>query len=99
MIKELEKCVNELCTYCKKYEREHEGACDGCIWLPYRTGEMARKTDVMKDIVEDLIVNCECEECIRTETDEDGTEYRFANCPFVDNSGYCKIGDPSSWVL
>lgn len=24
--------INELCQYCGKYERAHEGACDGCRW-------------------------------------------------------------------
>lgn len=24
--------INELCQYCGKYKRAHEGACDGCRW-------------------------------------------------------------------
>ena len=24
--------INELCQYCGKYKRAHEGACDGCKW-------------------------------------------------------------------
>lgn len=31
--KRLKACVNELCILCGKYKQEHEGACDGCIWL------------------------------------------------------------------
>lgn len=31
--KKLARCINELCLYCGKYEREYEGACDGCEWL------------------------------------------------------------------
>jgi len=28
----LKDCVNELCLHCGAYQREHEGACDGCRW-------------------------------------------------------------------
>lgn len=37
----LEKAVNEICLNCGKYTLEHEGACDGCIWLKerYNDGE------------------------------------------------------------
>ena len=31
-------CVNELCMLCGRYNREHEGACDGCRWLKPRRG-------------------------------------------------------------
>jgi hypothetical protein len=31
-------CVNELCMMCGQYQREHEGACDGCRWLKLRRG-------------------------------------------------------------
>ena len=24
--------INELCQYCWKYKKAHEGACDGCRW-------------------------------------------------------------------
>ena len=24
--------INELCQYCGKYKKAHEGACDGCRW-------------------------------------------------------------------
>lgn len=24
--------INELCQYCGKYKKAHEGACDGCKW-------------------------------------------------------------------
>lgn len=24
--------VNELCQYCGRYKKAHEGACDGCKW-------------------------------------------------------------------
>lgn len=24
--------LNELCQYCGKYKKAHEGACDGCKW-------------------------------------------------------------------
>lgn len=24
--------INELCKYCGKYKKAHEGACDGCRW-------------------------------------------------------------------
>ena len=24
--------LNELCQYCGKYKKAHEGACDGCRW-------------------------------------------------------------------
>ena len=29
---ELHAMNNELCQYCGKYKRAHEGACDGCKW-------------------------------------------------------------------
>ena len=35
---ELKDCVNELCLHCGAYQREHEGACDGCRWLKPRRG-------------------------------------------------------------
>lgn len=35
---ELKDCVNELCLKCGAYNREHEGACDGCRWLKQRRG-------------------------------------------------------------
>ena len=28
----LYRCINELCQKCKRYQYEHEGACDGCSW-------------------------------------------------------------------
>ena len=30
--KELHTIKNELCQYCGKYKKAHEGACDGCKW-------------------------------------------------------------------
>lgn len=93
----LHKCINELCVYCGKYLNEHEGACNGCEWYPIKREE--RKVDTMLDIVEDLVINCEAEECYRVEIDEDGTEHKYPTCPFLDRDGYCKIGDPTSWVL
>ncbi len=30
--KELHAMKNELCQYCGKYKKAHEGACDGCKW-------------------------------------------------------------------
>ena len=29
---ELQAMKNELCQYCGKYKKAHEGACDGCRW-------------------------------------------------------------------
>ena len=29
---ELHAMKNELCQYCGKYKKAHEGACDGCTW-------------------------------------------------------------------
>lgn len=29
---ELHTMKNELCQYCGKYKKAHEGACDGCRW-------------------------------------------------------------------
>ena len=29
---ELRAMKNELCQYCGKYKKAHEGACDGCRW-------------------------------------------------------------------
>lgn len=29
---ELRDMKNELCQYCGKYKKAHEGACDGCRW-------------------------------------------------------------------
>ena len=29
---ELHAIKNELCQYCGKYKKAHEGACDGCKW-------------------------------------------------------------------
>ena len=29
---ELHAMKNELCQYCGKYKKAHEGACDGCKW-------------------------------------------------------------------
>ena len=29
---ELHTIKNELCQYCGKYKKAHEGACDGCRW-------------------------------------------------------------------
>ena len=29
---ELHAIKNELCQYCGKYKKAHEGACDGCRW-------------------------------------------------------------------
>ena len=28
----IEALLNELCQYCGKYKRAHEGACNGCRW-------------------------------------------------------------------
>lgn len=30
--REIEALRNELCQYCGKYKRAHEGACNGCRW-------------------------------------------------------------------
>lgn len=30
--REIETLRNELCQYCGKYKRAHEGACNGCRW-------------------------------------------------------------------
>ena len=35
---QLHDAVNELCQKCGRYQREHEGACNGCKWLPERRG-------------------------------------------------------------
>ncbi len=35
----LKRCVNELCLRCGEYQREHLGACRGCVWLAVRHGE------------------------------------------------------------
>ena len=32
----LKQCVNELCYQCGKYQQEHNGACDGCIYKNVR---------------------------------------------------------------
>ena len=31
--------INELCQYCGKYKKAHEGACDGCRWLKFSEEE------------------------------------------------------------
>lgn len=31
-IQDLKDCRNELCLFCGKYKKEHEGWCDGCRW-------------------------------------------------------------------
>ena len=31
-------CINELCCYCPKVQREHLGACDGCRWKKIKGG-------------------------------------------------------------
>ena len=36
-LEDITDCRNELCLYCKCYEKKHLGACDGCRW---------RETDV-----------------------------------------------------
>jgi len=32
-------CVNELCLFCRKYEWEHDGACEGCKWYKVKCDE------------------------------------------------------------
>lgn len=32
MGKDRKALINELCQYCGKYKKAHEGACDGCRW-------------------------------------------------------------------
>lgn len=92
-------CVSELCLKCGKYETEHEGSCDGCKWYQLKTDGYKRNVDTMLVIADDLIVNCEAEECYRIEIDEDGTEHKYPCCPFLDRDGGCKINDPSSWMI
>ena len=29
---QLRDCINELCCYCPKIQKEHLGACNGCRW-------------------------------------------------------------------
>ena len=40
--KKLRHCVNELCLNCGEYQREHLGACNGCIWKEVREDESRR---------------------------------------------------------
>ena len=35
---QLRDCINELCCYCPKVQREHLGACDGCRWKKIKGG-------------------------------------------------------------
>lgn len=35
----LRRCVNELCLRCGEFQKEHLGACNGCVWLAVRHGE------------------------------------------------------------
>ena len=35
---ELRDCINELCCYCPKIQKEHLGACDGCRWKKIKGG-------------------------------------------------------------
>ena len=75
----LQECVDELCLHCGKYINEHEGACEGCKWYSVKNGEFKRNRDAMQDCVEDLIVNCSCEDCYTMETNKDGT-FKFIKC-------------------
>jgi hypothetical protein len=34
----LRDCINELCCYCPRIQREHLGACDGCRWKNVKEG-------------------------------------------------------------
>ena len=36
----LQEAGNELCYKCGDYQREHEGACNGCRWRYVKSGEM-----------------------------------------------------------
>lgn len=92
-------CINELCLECGKYEYEFMGDCDGCKWYAIKTEGYKRNADLMADIVEDLIFNCEIEDCYHIEVDDDGTEHMYKDCPFCDDDGKCNIYDPSSWRI
>lgn len=34
LTRELRDCQNELCIKCGEYKERHNGACNGCRWLP-----------------------------------------------------------------
>ena len=34
LTRELRDCQNELCLKCGEYKERHNGACNGCRWLP-----------------------------------------------------------------
>lgn len=99
MEKLLMDCINERCLECGKYEYDYMGDCDGCKWYKIKMEGIKRNADMMIAIVEDLITNCEAEECYYVEVDDDGTEHRYKNCPFCDDDGLCNIYDPSSWRI
>ena len=37
---DMRDCVNEMCSLCGAYKREHEGACDKCRWKKVKEGFM-----------------------------------------------------------
>lgn len=92
-------CISELCLKCGRYETAHNGSCNSCRWYKLKTEGYKRDVDTMLVIAEDLVVNCEAEECYRIEIDEAGNEHKYPSCPFLDRDGGCKIEDPTSWRI
>ena len=104
MMDALQRCINELCLYCGKYENEHEGACDNCKWYEKKY-ERKTLTDVLKDCADDLVQNCKDSGCFKEHEDDDGNTYYTDVCPFLDRSdgdvwtAGCLIGDPEEWGI
>ena len=100
----LHRCINELCLQCGKYELEHEGACDGCEWLKKKYEPIKTSDQLMKDMAEDLMFDCETRGCYDEYEDEDGRIWYRNPCPFLEKTddlerATCLIGDPSSWRI
>ena len=100
----LQRCINELCLYCGKYELEHEGACDGCKWYEKKY-EHKTLNEILRESAEDLQQNCKESGCFIEHEDDHGESYYTNVCPFLDRSdgdvwtAGCLIGNPDEWRL
>ena len=57
--------INELCQYCGKYKKAHEGSCDGCKW----GGNVMDAVKFVKEYLRMCGKVSDCEECPAFMTD------------------------------
>ena len=101
---ELQRCINELCLLCGKYELEHEGACEGCEWLKKKYAPIKSADEFAQDMADDLQNYCETRQCYSEIELEDGRIIAAYKCPFLEDDcevweAPCVLGDPTSWRI